>query len=81
MPGKSANPVPKPFHTWQTPQNTEWNSRIQERRVLRERFMPSTDLALVGGFQTAAGWGSPDCSAAAQRLVSIPYLQVRMTAR
>ena len=41
----------------QTPQNTEWNSRIQERRVLRERFMPSTDLALVGGFQTAAGWG------------------------
>ena len=23
MPGKSANPVPKPFHTWQTPQNTE----------------------------------------------------------
>ena len=57
MPGKSANPVPKPSHTWQTPQNTEWNSRIQERRVLRERFMPSTDLALVGGFQTAAGWG------------------------
>lgn len=57
MPGKSANPVPKPSHTWQTPQNTEWNSRIQERRILRERFMPSTDLALVGGFQTAAGWG------------------------
>ena len=57
MPGKSANPVSKPSHTWQTPQNTEWNSRIQERRVLRERFMPSTDLALVGGFQTAAGWG------------------------
>lgn len=57
MPGKSANPVPKPSHTWQTSQNTEWNSRIQERRVLRERFMPSTDLALVGGFQTAAGWG------------------------
>ena len=23
MPGKSANPVPKPFHTWQTSQNTE----------------------------------------------------------
>ena len=57
MPGKSANPVPKPSHTWQTPQNTEWNSRIQERRGLRERFMPATDLALVGGFQTAAGWG------------------------
>lgn len=57
MPGKSANPVPKPSHTWQPSQNTEWNSRIQERRVLRERFMPSTDLALVGGFQTAAGWG------------------------
>ena len=81
MPGKSANPVPKPSHTWQTPQNTEWNSRIQERRVLRERFMPSTDLALVGGFQTAVAGVSPDCSAAAQRLVSIPYLQVRMTAR
>ncbi len=57
MPGKSASPAPKPSHTWQTPQNTEWNSRIQERRVLRERFMPVTDLAMVGGFQTAAGWG------------------------
>ena len=26
MPGKSANPVPKPSHTWQPSQNTEWNS-------------------------------------------------------
>lgn len=32
-------------------------SRMQERRLLRERFMPVTDLALTGGFQTAAGWG------------------------
>ena len=57
MPGKTANPAPKPSHAWQAPQNPEWNSRIQERRVLRERFMPVTDLAMVGGFQTAAGWG------------------------
>lgn len=61
MPGKVKNSVPHSAasHSFQRPSDAvpDWSSRSQERRLLRERFMPSTDLALVGGFQTAAGWG------------------------
>ena len=61
MPEKEKNAVPHPsaLHFDQRPSGAapDWNSRVQERRLLRERFMPTTDLALVGGFQTAAGWG------------------------
>lgn len=61
MPGKEKNPVPRPSapHFNPNPSNAvpDWNARTKERRLLRERFMPTTDLALVGGFQTAAGWG------------------------
>lgn len=38
-------------------------------------------LHLSADFRRLPAGVSPDCSAAAQRLVSIPYLQVRMTAR
>lgn len=61
MPGKAKNPMPhsSASHAYRNPSDavSGWNSRVQDRRLLRERFMPATDLALVGGFQTAAGWG------------------------
>lgn len=61
VPGRTKNPVPhaSASQSYQRSSNAfpDLNDRARERRLLRERFMPSTDLALTGGFQTAAGWG------------------------
>lgn len=81
MPGKSANPVPKPSHTWQTPRIRNGTAAYKNAVYCASALCHPPILHLSADFRRPPAGVSPDCSAAAQRLVSIPYLQVQTTAR
>ena len=78
MPGKSANPVPKPSPYLADPPEygmEQPHTRTPcTARALYAIHRSCTCRRISDGRRLGV---SPDCSAAAQRLVSIPYLQVQ----